>query len=286
MVLRMRYVGELLVVFGIVALTGDANAKPRGRRTVAKKPSPAPSSFFLAANPHVPLAVVVDGHVRDAVPAASRGQSCGDRQRWARMGSKWNALDAWGQVVGTFSVSAKDPYDVTGCTELDFSPPSPQTKSHVLVSVDSAWRAPASAEWKPVAGDVHAFDALVAKTIPDHAVPSTDVPSECKSISEHRRFFDVPGQGRFAVGTSNVGYVFARLDSRGWSIVASERTGTNRRFSALCHRPVSIFDMNGDGRPEVILRWSEGTSWSDEVFGIGDDGRPRLLAVSPGGSTA
>lgn len=91
------------------------------------------------------------------------------------------------------------------------------------------------------------------------------------------------------MGTSNVGYVIARVDPSartGWSVVASERTGDKGPFSSLCYRPISIFDMNGDGLPEVILRWSEGPAWSDIILGLGEKGRFELIASSPGGSTA
>jgi hypothetical protein len=272
----MRYPTAILVSAGMLALTGGATATPHEPTAAPATQGASTSSYFLAPDPHVPLAIVVDGHLS----AAPRGHDCGDAHRWARIGSKWNALDEWGQIAGTFVVSAGTYRDATGCTEVDLSPASPDTRRHVLVSADSAWTAPTSAERAVGSGYVRAFDALVAKTIPDGVASARDVPARCTSISQHRRFFEVPGQGQFAVGTSNGGYVVARLgaDDR-WSVVASERSGWNGS-SAVCYRPVAVFDMDGDGRPEIILRRAKGTSWSDVVYGLGDGGRLRAIATN------
>src|SRR4029077_7455205 len=82
-------------------------------------------SFFLSSSTrwsmgHVPLAIVRQGEVVDAVPrrasqSARRPRDCGPRQRWAAIGSRWHALDEWGQVVSTRTVSHRDIYDETGC---------------------------------------------------------------------------------------------------------------------------------------------------------------------------
>ena len=57
---------------------------------------------------------------------------------------------------------------------------------------------------------------------------------------------------------------------------------------ATCYRPVSVLDMNGDGRPEVVVRevFGDGEGWHDVVFTRDANGHWSLVAVSPGGSTA
>jgi len=71
------------------------------------RPAEQGTSFFLASRTsfdmgHVPLAVVRGAEVLDAVPRGRPGErhtSCGARARWAAIGSRWRALDEWGQVV-------------------------------------------------------------------------------------------------------------------------------------------------------------------------------------------
>ena len=104
-----------------------------------------------------------------------------------------------------------------------------------------------------------------------------------RSRQEVARYFEASGR-RYAVGTTNAGFVVARLDGS-WSIAAVERSHVSR-FDTVCYRPLSVFDMNGDGVPEIVLRSSEGTSWDERVMTLSADGRWRAVAESPGGSTA
>ncbi len=248
---------------------------------------PAATAWFLAADPHVPLAEVVGGRIHEAVEPAARGR-CGSPARWAKLGSKWRALDAWGQIVSTRVASAKDDYDVTGCAELSFTPKARTDRVSVLVSADSVWQSPPSAEWMPTRIERSSFDALVAKQIPDTSVRATLIPSQCTAIPTRTRFFDVPGRGHFAVGTSNAGYLIARYDPRrssGWTVLTRERSRVTT-FGAFCYRPVAVFDMNADGVPEIILRESEGASWGESIFELSPDGMWKETVGSPGGATA
>lgn len=230
---------------------------------------------------------MADGAVHDAVAPNLRGRSCGDPRRWARVGSRWHALDAWGQVVATKVVSAREdpPYDVTGCREVTLSPGDARDAARVFVSVDSAWSARPPAAWSPSAGERASFDALVAHEISDARVPAANVPAQCASVTERTRYVEAAGR-RFAVGTTNAGYLVARQDpDRPWSIVAIDRSRVST-FDTVCYRALSVFDMNGDAVPEIVLRMSEGTSWGDFVLSLEADGRWRQVALSPGGSTA
>lgn len=274
----MRRMSVLVLVASVAIATG-ADAKPRHARA-----KPAPSSLFLGSTPHVPLATILDGRVHDAVDPRARGKSCGDPRRWARLGSKWNALDAWGQITGTHAVTASDLYDVTACSELAFAS-DPSRDAHLFVSADSAWRASPSLEWKPSAPEIQAFRALVRRTIPDGNVSSNEVPSECKAVSAAPRFFESRTGARFAVGTSNTGHVIAKLEAT-WKVIDKVLHAPRTPFGAVCARVVSVFDMNGDGKPEVILLRSGGDAWDEAVLSVGDDGEVREVADSPGGATA
>ncbi|HEY1960424.1 MAG TPA: hypothetical protein VGH28_32660 [Polyangiaceae bacterium] len=267
-----------LVGFATLLLAGTASARPHHRRARAHR---APSaSYFLAGDPHVPLAVVRGGRIGDREIATRR---CGSSARWKTIGSRWTALDAWGQPIGTFTATAKDDYDVTGCAELAMAPSLANDLTHVLVSVDSAWRPSASAAWTPPAPKRATLAWIARSTIDDTGV--TYVWEQCKSISERTRFFHVPGRGDWAVATSNAGWLVARDDARGWNVRSHDRVKPTR-FASRCFRPVAIFDMNGDGVPEIVMRASGGDGWNDFVLALGPDDQWRVVSSSNGGSTA
>jgi hypothetical protein len=274
----MRAASLFVVAFALVAARADARPARRSR----------PTAYFLAADPHVPLVVVRDGRVRQAVSDEARGRSCGSPRRWTTIGSKWHALDAWGQIVATRTVSAKDLYEVTGCAELELLPKRRDDARTVLVSVESRWRPSPSLEWSPDAPLRASFEALLAKLTPSR-MEASEVPGQCASIREQVRYFEVPGSvvgsGRWAVGAWDGGYVVASLERRVWSASRVQKQLGKPHFFT-CHRPLAVFDMNGEGRPEIVLRFSEGTSWGETVLELDASGRWNEVAASPGGSTA
>jgi len=276
----MKRPGTFLVVSMLLAAglcAADADARTTRRR-----------AYFLAADPHVPLVVVRDGRVRQAVPDAARGHACGSPRRWATVGSRWHALDAWGQITATRTVAAKDDYDVTGCAELALSPKRKDDLVSILVSADSDWSPAPSVQWAAGPAARASFEALFARLMPGR-MAAKELPPQCAAIADRFRYFDVPGSGagagHWAVGASDGGYVVASFARGAWSVSLSERQRGKGLF-ATCHRPVAVFDMNGDGRPEIVLRYAEPTSWSDFVLELGPAGRWREVATSPGGSTA
>ena len=268
--------------FGCLALllaTTTAHARParHGRRAHASQ-----RSYFLAGDPHVPLAVVSGRRIDDRTITDRR---CGSRARWKRLGSRWKALDAWGQPIGVYTAKAKDDYDVTGCAELSFSPALANDLTHVLVSQDSAWRPSASVAWSAPPAQRASLAALAKTSIDDsHVAKSLEYP-QCASIPERTRFFHVPGRGDWAVATSNNGWLVARSDPRGWTVRSEDHSRTTS-YSTGCFRPVAIFDMNGDGVPEIVMRYSGGDGWNDFVLALGQDDRWHVVASSNGGSTA
>jgi hypothetical protein len=270
----MRIAFAAAVTALLVATPVDARTRREHRAT----------TFFLAADPHVPLAVVRARRLEQAVPDAGRGHFCGSKRRWAQVGSKWNALDAWGRVLGTYSVAAKDLYDVTGCAELAFAPKPANDLQTLFVSADSDFHPAPPTRWLPTAPERAALDAIVGAQTPS-AVRANY--AQCTAISEEPRFFEVPGGGpnRWAVRAGDGGYVIASLTSDTWSVAHTERAPKEQPF-AMCHRVLAIFDMDGDARPEIVLRFSEGTWWGDVVLRLDDRGRWQTVAVSPGGSTA
>src|SRR5262245_61639730 len=76
-------------------------AEPAKAEGSSAGPKTARSSYWLAADPHVPLAMIEGKHIRSV---GKRGKDCGAANRWAKPKSRWHAVDAWGKVTGTFEV--------------------------------------------------------------------------------------------------------------------------------------------------------------------------------------
>ena len=271
------------VAAGAIALAVSSIA-PQAR------PAEEATSFFLSSRTpfnmgHVPLAVVRGGEVVDAVPRRSptrRQRDCGARTRWAAIGSRWQALDEWGQVVAIRTVSRRSIYDATGCAELSLSHEDMNNRLALYVSEDSAWRASSSPSWTPPASIQASFEALARATIDDANAGRRAVQRECAGITRTGAFFTSTAGAHYGVATSNVGFLIARFDGRSWAPVIAKADLRKRAPYYTCYRPVSIFDMNGDGTPEVVLFQSMGESWGDLVLGMGSDGAWRILATSPG----
>jgi hypothetical protein len=274
--------------------TAAVNAKPAARAD--DRTGPATTAFFLASSTrlsagHVPLAVVRNGQVGDAVPRparwpAVRPHDCGPPNRWAVIGSRWRALDEWGQIVGTGVVRARSVYDVTRCAELtlSLSPAGKIDGRTLFVSEDSAWRSSPSPAFSPSETVRESFQALVDGTIDDHRAGRAALHLQCAAIKERVQFFAGPAGERYAVGTSNVGYLVARMEGERWTPVTTRVEPYRSHPEAVtCYRPVAIFDMNQDGVPEIVLRQSAaGEAWGDLVLGRDPPGRWSVVAMSPG----
>lgn len=261
-------------------------ARARARRAT---PIPAPPvSYFLGGNPHVPLAVARGNVLRSAVAEAERGHTCGPHSRWRVPASHWNAIDAWGQLVGTYVVDDFDDYDVTACAEVSFAAAPQHDTAMIFVSADSAWRPSAPLRFAPSAAEQRAFEAALSDVVRGHA--QTNLTHECTEIPEEMRFFELKTPGstqRFAVGGRNGGYLVASLAADGsWSRDLVKSEPVHAPDVTECYRPVAVFDLNGDGIPEIVMRESEPASWGDFVLMRSATGQWQVVASSPGGSTA
>ena len=301
---RNAFFGGLLIGSLVPAA---ASAKPSGgarkaskvqpnvqKVSVKRKPSrsresrtvePAASSFFLAANPHVPLAVVREGSVRAAVPAAERGKTCGSKRRWAAVDSTWHALDAWGKLLGTATVEVVEDYDVTACGEVHFAPKFDRnTNGMLFVSTDSAYVPAPSFEWKAPGAATWKLQKIVSEL-----TTRRKLPYECSEIPKAVRTFhfgEGAGEHQLAVAAGDRGFVITAFADGVWK---SEHEVRVEEGKLACYRPVSILDMNGDGRPEVVMRAVYGSeTWRDVVLVRDRDGSGHwtVVAVSPGGGTA
>jgi hypothetical protein len=152
----------------------------------------------------------------------------------------------------------------------------------LYVSEDSAWRPSSSPSWTPPASIQASFEALARATIADANAGRRAVQRECAGIARTMAFFTSTAGAQYGVATSNVGFLVARFDGRTWAPVIAKADLRKRAPYYTCYRPVSIFDMNADGTPEVVLFQSMGESWGDLVLGMGSDGAWQIVATSPG----
>jgi hypothetical protein len=264
---------------GKVALA-DKETKAKEEEAPAAKKHAKPS-FWLAAAPHVPLALVEGEAIH---PVGQRGKSCGDESRWAAPLSHWKAVDAWGQVTGVFRVAGSDLYDVTQCHEVFFEGQKGEGPGVLFVSEDSGWKPGKSALWKASAAEKKRFESFVG------GVEQTFVDKKPQGVAgplaRRTLYFDVPAvEGRpqhWAISGGPI-LVVAYLGEHGHWKASTVRPPLGL---AKSYKPVSVVDMNGDGVPELVYHSDDGPSYADAVLSLNpgsmawDD-----AAASPGGAT-
>jgi hypothetical protein len=253
----------LALAVGLAAgltLAADAGARP-ARRTGTR---------WLGTD-GVPLAVSGRNPVGPA-PA----DAC---MRWGKRGSRWRGIDAWGQEAGRARVTTGATMDavlgVCRYPELDVVS---GRESVVYVSDGSSFRAPASAQWIPGDGERRAFDHFLAQLGPLAGIQVDGTAPV---------FFRAPARGmagpeewRFAV-VGGTALVVARCNGAGvWSLDHLARGVTKIR-------PLAVFDMDGDGVPEILHDWERIDDHGRSVLGLDAwHGGWRTVAESDFGSTA
>jgi hypothetical protein len=256
------------------------------------------SSFWIAADPHVPLAKV-DG--KNIHSVGTRGKDCGAQNRWAKPKSRWKAVDAWGQLTGSFEIAGSELYDVTGCREVAFEARSSREKegAGLFVSEDSTWRPSPSVAWKPSAPELKRFERFAAAL---EEVWVNEKPfGKAMPLAKRTMFFEfkpprdpnlvekVDGAGkaiarpmRWAVMGGPI-LVVAYLGEHGHWKVSEVRRPIGLTDS---YRPVAVFDLNGDAIPEIVYSSNDGPSYADSVLSL-DPSKMTWgdAAASPGGAT-
>lgn len=282
---------------------GKADGKSGKDKAAAKGSKPNPkdggneaTAYWLGGNPHVPFVTVKGRTITQAITAAQRNKSCGDAKRWSALGSQWRAVDGWGQVTGLATIDTADRYDRTKCNEVQFAPKFDRnTGGTLFVSAQAAWRPAAPARWQPSAAQSAAFAPLLAEQLSDFSQQQQKLPYRCAEGRDKVRYFKYSPAGSDevaygAIGGGMGGYVLATLstDEAGkssWKPVIARKPGPKR---PICYRPISVFDMNGDGRPEIVLRFvelqDEDESWGDLLLSHHGGGW-QIHSMSPGSST-
>jgi hypothetical protein len=283
----------LFVAASILALGASvAHAKPRRHKKALSsaraaaslelpgkadpKPDPTKPSFWLAADPHVPLATVQERAIHSV---GKRGVECGDAGRWASPGSRWHAVDTWGQKTGVYEVSTAEAFDVTACREVSFTARSGKPGAGLFVSDDSGYAPPTSAAYSASVGEKKRFSHFLGgmeSSWVNQKPLGKVVPWEKRTLFFQ---FDPPkeaswdgrvdGAGkplerphRWAVAGGPM-LVVAYLGDKGHWKAASVKTPLGIADS---YTPIAVFDMNGDGIPEIVVRSNDGPNFADKVL--------------------
>jgi hypothetical protein len=302
----------LFVAASILALgASPAHAKPRRHKKALSsaraaaslelpgkadpKADPPKPSFWLAADPHVPLATVQERAIHSV---GKRGVECGDAGRWASPGSRWHAVDTWGQKTGVFEVSAAEAFDVTACREVSFTARSGKPGAGLFVSDDSGYAPPASASYAASVGEKKRFSHFLGgmeSSWVNQKPLGKLVPWEKRTLFFQ---FDPPKEASWDGRVDGAGKPLER--PRRWAVAGGPMLtvaylGDKGHWKAASvkaplgiadsYTPIAVFDMNGDGVPEIVVRANDGPNFADKVLRFRSETMSwEEAAESPGGA--
>lgn len=242
---------------------------PRSQGKPAACPDTKPSAtrWLASFNSRPPLAVSDRGEVREA------GEGC--CEAWSRIGGRWRSVDAWGRVVGEAVVKHRSYYDFARCYDLELSVRRGRA-GVVYASASGSWRAPASAAWPPTAPEraaLHRFAADLERLVVygEAVLPVPPLRERLLTFRVPARKLGVesrtppPNPTRFAVIGGRYLAIAALTPGGRWVLVHLEHGLTSDRRQLL-YRPLAVFDLDGDGLPEVVVHFSEGAFFGDEVL--------------------
>ncbi len=200
----------------------------------------------------------------------------------------WRVVDAWGQVTGSVTLRSSHLNQRTSCHEVSFEGEEGDEPYVLLVSEDSSWKPSATLAWAPTKEERKHFYALTAtlEKLWVHGKLRGEVPP----LSQRVLFFQAPAPKwanenhptRWAVVGGPI-LVVAYLDEHDHWKVANVQ---NSHGMADSYQPIAVFDMNGDGIPEIIYHTSDGPLWDDRVMSLWPGNLSWTdIAVSLGGGT-
>jgi hypothetical protein len=256
---------------------------------VKKRPR---ASYWLAADPHVPLAVVEGKAIRSV---GQRGKECGSTGRWATPHSRWHAVDAWGQTTGLFELTGSETFDVTACHEVSFATRSGKPGAGLFVSDDSGYTPGETASYTPSALEKKRFEHFLG--VMETSWVNQKPLGKAVPWGKRTMFFQLTPPG-FEGRVDGDGKPLER--PRHWVVAGGPilvvgYLGENGHWKAASvnaplgladsYQPVAVFDMNGDGIPEIVVRASDGPSYADSVIALNPDTMTwEAAAESPGGA--
>ncbi len=253
---------------------------PTSRPPSPRCPTGSNVTAWLSHDPHVPLARVT------ARGIASAGQEC--CEPFAVRGSRWREIDRWGQVVGEATMTDGAYYDVTRCLELGLSSEHAES-SGLFASASGPWHPspslrhdPDLAQWTAAVELDNRLRALHPETL------GVIAPRELPGRSLFFRWQAVPYDSSGAEPSDwlvlgRLELVIARWDAdySNWRVVEM-----HLHHGGITVTPIGVFDLDGDGVPEVIVQEHEPASWRSVIYQLSPDDEWRKVATSIWGSTA
>lgn len=279
---------KLAVVLALLFVVSDASAKkkpmintgdPLPKKAIKNKQCHDKGAIrVIGSDPSTPFAVV---NKKGAIDSA--GEAC--CAQWARAGTHWKGVDSYGQIVGDTIISGGEGYDVTQCYELTFD--TKKGKSGVGLYLDGPYKQPKSAAWVPSDIERAALSKLVASL--EHAmVPNA--PYTCEKdtpkalpMNERTLFFSNDKEKWAVVGGPMM--VIARLQDDGKWIARMTDASASNTCMQRAFLPRAVFDLNGDGKPEIFLHQDFGDCFGDVALGYENE-RWIEVAAAVHGSTA
>jgi hypothetical protein len=264
-----------LLVPALLSTTTPALAR-KPHRAARAQAAHAGETRFLGGGPIGPLA-----RVRGGALSKPEDRAC---RTWGPIGSRWRELDRYGRVVGEVRISARDYYDVSRCDELSVRRVSGKAGAGIFVDAKSGYSAPDARAWQPSAAAAKVLEGLATarqKGIVDLA-PSLSVP-----LAERAFFFEWgASRERYAVVGGRSLLVFARRDGA-WKLLF-EQLPEKMRSQDKGYSAVLVTDMNGDGRPEIVVHHLEesGEWYGDSTYSLQANGTWVEIGAGIFGSTA
>ena len=186
---------------------------------------------------------------------------------------------------------------MTACHEVSFSARSGKPGVGLFVSDDSGYTPGEPASYSPSVPEKKRFDRFLG-AMESSWVNQTPL-GKLVPLAKRTLFFQFPaprnaswegrvdGDGkpierprRWAVAGGPI-LVVAYLGDKGRWRAASVKAPLGLADS---YTPVAVFDMNGDGIPEIVVRESDGASFADKVLSLNADTMSwEETAESPGG---
>ncbi len=250
---------------------------PTSRPASPRCPVGAGVTMWLSHAPHVPLARVTARGIERA------GQPC--CEPFAVHGTRWREIDRWGQVVGESTLWDGQYYDVTNCDELTLVPEH-HGSSGLFASTSGPWRPPPSARHDP---DLDQWAAALTLDDRLHAQETGDhdpVPLPLHSRALFFRASDAPrgrddGAPTVRLVFGRAGIIIARWERGDWQV---ERVRPRSDGSFV--RPIAVFDLDGDGFPEIVAEEDDRTVWQSVIYKRSAGGEWVKVATAVRGSVA
>lgn len=248
-----------LVALGLLASVLATSGGALGKDDSVRTPRPAKHvpAKFLGKDPHGPLARVVDGKV-----AQPEEEAC---TNWGKVGDVWNAVDSFGQVVGTAKVTELDRYDVSGCDELALTKTKGEAGAGLFVRGD--YEALAIRKVTLAESVKKDLAELIAKR--DARVPEASHGVKKKP--------ELPLDRRMIAYEVEDGVTTVMVGGRAMSILRLEKGRWISEHEKIPEAdlvweepdmflPIGVLDMNADGKPEIVVHERYVDGYSDFTF--------------------